>query len=117
MGVIVAEEHEIRETFRYKDKKIFNPHFDATKLVEFMGKLVSVKAPTAITGSALSGLSSIGRVGGLVTGLLPNSFCRIFIGSSHLLLQRSNAYSLLFLDPTYTLFSQIVGLETTEAPV
>jgi hypothetical protein len=37
-AVLAAEEHEARETFRYEGKRIFSPHLDVTKLVEFATK-------------------------------------------------------------------------------
>lgn len=36
--VLLAEEHEVREHFRYKNRKIFGPHFDADVMVEVAGK-------------------------------------------------------------------------------
>lgn len=36
--VLLAEEHEAREKFRYKGKKIYGPHFDADALTAFAGK-------------------------------------------------------------------------------
>ena len=34
-AVIDAQEHEVRETFRFKGKKIYGPHFNPEALVEF----------------------------------------------------------------------------------
>lgn len=34
MATLAAEEHEARESFRYKGRKIFGPHFDVDRLVE-----------------------------------------------------------------------------------
>lgn len=33
-AALTAEEHEGRESFRYKGKKIFGPHFDVDRLVD-----------------------------------------------------------------------------------
>ena len=33
-----AEEHEMREFFRYKARSIFNPHLDPSKLADFASK-------------------------------------------------------------------------------
>lgn len=33
-AVMTAEEHEIREEFKYRDKQVFGPHFDVDFLVE-----------------------------------------------------------------------------------
>jgi hypothetical protein len=38
-AVITAEEHEIRETFKYRGKAVFGPHFDVDALYEIAGKL------------------------------------------------------------------------------
>lgn len=35
-AVLTAEEHEVRENFRYRGKAIFGPHFDVDQLVEIM---------------------------------------------------------------------------------
>lgn len=37
-AVLAAEEHEARENFKYFGKRIFSPHFDVTKLVQFVTK-------------------------------------------------------------------------------
>jgi hypothetical protein len=37
-AVLTAEEHEAREAFRYKNKRIFGPHFDVDILAEIAGK-------------------------------------------------------------------------------
>lgn len=34
LAILTAEEHEIRENFKYKGRAIFGPHFDIDKLVE-----------------------------------------------------------------------------------
>jgi|CXWL01.1.fsa_nt_gi hypothetical protein len=34
-AVMAAEEHEVREYFRYKGAQVFNPHFDVDELVQF----------------------------------------------------------------------------------
>lgn len=44
-AVIMAEEHEARESFRYKGKKIFNPHYDVDRLAEIAGKLENLEIP------------------------------------------------------------------------
>lgn len=41
-AAISAEEHECREEFRYKGKKIFGPHFDVDKLAEIAGLKVNL---------------------------------------------------------------------------
>jgi hypothetical protein len=33
--ILTAEEHEARERFRYKGVKVFAPHFDVDRLVDF----------------------------------------------------------------------------------
>ncbi len=35
MAIQAAEEHEMRENFRYRGKRIFSPHFDVDKMAEF----------------------------------------------------------------------------------
>lgn len=40
--VLMGEEHEARERFRYKGKRIYGPHFDADVLTEFAGKKSSL---------------------------------------------------------------------------
>jgi hypothetical protein len=35
-AVLTAEEHEVRENFRYRGKAIFGPHFDVDELVNMM---------------------------------------------------------------------------------
>lgn len=35
-AALTAEEHEVRENFRYRGKAIFGPHFDVDELVEMM---------------------------------------------------------------------------------
>lgn len=35
MAVMAAEEHEAREHFKYKGRRLFGPHFDADALAEF----------------------------------------------------------------------------------
>ena len=47
-GAITAEEHEVRERFRYRGKKIFNPHFDVERLVEISGKLENLEIPAPV---------------------------------------------------------------------
>jgi hypothetical protein len=37
-AVLTAEEHEARENFRYKSRRIFGPHFDVDTLVEIAAK-------------------------------------------------------------------------------
>jgi hypothetical protein len=37
-SALTAEEHECRESFKYKGKKIFGPHFDVDVLAEIAGK-------------------------------------------------------------------------------
>lgn len=37
-AALTAEEHEVRENFRYRGEAIFGPHFDVDKLVEMMPK-------------------------------------------------------------------------------
>lgn len=34
LACLTAEEHEVRETFRYKGQTVYGPHFDVEKLVE-----------------------------------------------------------------------------------
>lgn len=34
MAVLAAQEHEVRENFRYRDQPIFGPHFDVDRLWE-----------------------------------------------------------------------------------
>lgn len=34
LAALTAEEHEARESFRYKDKRVFNPHISVPKLLE-----------------------------------------------------------------------------------
>ena len=34
LAILTAEEHEIRENFKYKGRAIFAPHFDIEKLVD-----------------------------------------------------------------------------------
>lgn len=41
-AALTAEEHECREAFRYKDKKIYGPHFDVDVLAEIAGKKVNL---------------------------------------------------------------------------
>jgi hypothetical protein len=36
--ILMAEEHEVRERFRYKNRRIFGPHFDANVMVDIAGK-------------------------------------------------------------------------------
>jgi hypothetical protein len=43
-AVMTASEHEIRETFTYKGRRIFGPHFDVEALWSIAGK-VDVRAP------------------------------------------------------------------------
>ena len=38
-AVMTAEEHEIRERFRYKRRMIFGPHFDVDELAKIAGKI------------------------------------------------------------------------------
>lgn len=40
--VLLAEEHEARENFRYKNRKIFGPHFDAETMVAVSGQRVNL---------------------------------------------------------------------------
>jgi hypothetical protein len=35
MAVLAAEEHEARELFRYRGRRIFGPHFDVDAMAEF----------------------------------------------------------------------------------
>lgn len=44
-AAITAEEHEVREKFTYKGKKIFGPHFDVNKLAELAGKKENLEIP------------------------------------------------------------------------
>lgn len=37
LAIMTAEEHEIRETFRYRDRAIFGPHFDVEVLAMAIG--------------------------------------------------------------------------------
>lgn len=37
-AAIDAQEHEVREQFRFKGKKIYGPHFDPEALVDFAGQ-------------------------------------------------------------------------------
>lgn len=40
--VLMAEEHEAREAFRYKNRKIFGPHFDAETMVAVASRRVNL---------------------------------------------------------------------------
>lgn len=44
-AAIMAEEHEVRERFQYRGKKVFNPHYDVDKLSEISGKLENLDIP------------------------------------------------------------------------
>lgn len=44
-AVLQAEEHEARERFRYRGRRIMGPHFDVDKLVDFYAKKENI-APT-----------------------------------------------------------------------
>lgn len=44
-AAIMAEEHEVREQFKYKGKKVFNPHLSVEKMVEIAGKLENLDLP------------------------------------------------------------------------
>lgn len=48
-AALTAEEHECRETFRYKGKKIFGPHFDVDVLAEIAGKKVNLDLREPVT--------------------------------------------------------------------
>lgn len=41
-AVLTAEEHEARESFRYKGKMVFGPHLDVDVLAEVAGKKESL---------------------------------------------------------------------------
>lgn len=43
-AVITATEHEVRETFMYKGRRIFGPHFDVDALWE-VSRRVDIRAP------------------------------------------------------------------------
>lgn len=44
-AVVQAEEHEARERFRYRGRRIMGPHFDVDKLVDFYARKENI-APT-----------------------------------------------------------------------
>lgn len=44
-AVLQAEEHEARERFKYRGRRIMGPHFDVDKLVDFYAKKENI-APT-----------------------------------------------------------------------
>lgn len=44
-AVLQAEEHEARERFRYRGRRIMGPHFDVDKLVDFYARKEHI-APT-----------------------------------------------------------------------
>ena len=46
-ATLMAEEHEARERFRYRGKKVFNPHYNVDKLAEISGKLENLEIPVA----------------------------------------------------------------------
>ena len=46
LAVLVAEEHETREQFRYKGAKIFGPHFDVDVMVEISKKKANLDLRT-----------------------------------------------------------------------
>lgn len=48
-AALTAEEHECREGFRYKGKKIFGPHFDVDVLTEIAGKKVNLDLRDKVT--------------------------------------------------------------------
>lgn len=45
-AVLTAVEHEVRETFRYKGRAIFGPHFDVDALVSFSTLAVNLDMRT-----------------------------------------------------------------------
>lgn len=45
-AALTAEEHECREAFRYKNKKVFGPHFDVDLLAEIAGKKANLDIGT-----------------------------------------------------------------------
>jgi len=47
-AVLTAVEHETRESFRYKNRTIFSPHFDVDKLVEFAGEADNIDMRTGV---------------------------------------------------------------------
>jgi hypothetical protein len=44
-ATLMAEEHEARERFRYKGKRVFNPHYNIDKLAEISGRLENLEIP------------------------------------------------------------------------
>ena len=40
--ILLAEEHEVRERFRYKGRRIFGPHFDADVMVDIAAKKMNL---------------------------------------------------------------------------
>lgn len=42
-AVMTAMEHEVRESFRYKDVAIFNPHLDPDALVDFVKNRANIQ--------------------------------------------------------------------------
>lgn len=49
-AALAAEEHEAREAFRYKGKKIFGPHFDVDLLADIAGKKENLDIGTPFNG-------------------------------------------------------------------
>jgi hypothetical protein len=47
-AAIMAEEHEVRERFRYKNRRVFNPHYDVEKLAEISGRLENLEIPQKV---------------------------------------------------------------------
>lgn len=47
-SVLMAEEHEARERFRYQGKKVFNPHYNVDRLAEISGKLENLEIPERV---------------------------------------------------------------------
>lgn len=48
-AALTAEEHECREEFRYRGKKIFGPHFNVDILAEIAGKKVNLDLREKVT--------------------------------------------------------------------
>jgi len=48
LAVLVAEEHETREQFRYKGAKIFGPHFDVDVMTDISKKKVNLDLRTPV---------------------------------------------------------------------
>lgn len=48
-AVLAAEEHEVREFFEYKGRKVFNPHFDVNDMIKLcdIGHLDGREDPNA----------------------------------------------------------------------